>query len=268
MTDRITAMTDEYRRARAKLAFLDCNLWIGRPRQPEFTQRFGIHALRAEMARYDIRGGVVSHFAGIYYSPAWANEEVLCAVGDADLWAAITLVPEMFRPEEAGRAYLAQAISQGARLARVFPAAHHFSLRAWCSGALVQALADSRMPLVVWLTETSWEDIRHLCESWPKLTVIVESGTQKILYHDRVYCPLLGKYPNLRLELHNVVNYLGVEDIVNRHGAERLLFGTYMPVWDPNASIMQVTHARISATDKALIARANLAELLAGVRPL
>jgi len=267
LTGSIARMTEEFRKARTELAFLDCNLWIGRPRQPEFIQRFDIDVLRAEMARYDIRGGVVSHFAGIYYSPVWANEEVLRA-GDGDLWAGITLVPEMFTPEQAGRAYLSQAISQGARLARVFPATHHFSLRAWCSGALVQALADSRMPLVVWLTETSWEEIRHLCDSYPQLTVIVESGTQKILYHDRVYYPLLDKYPNLRLELHNLVNYLGVEDIVRRHGAERLLFGTYMLVWDPNASIMQVTHARISAADKALIARENLAELLAGVRQL
>ena len=45
-----------------------------------------------------------------------------------------------------------------------------------------------------------------------------------------------------------------------------MIFGSNLPTCDPNAAIMQVTHARLSAEAKTLIARGNLAQLLAGVR--
>jgi predicted TIM-barrel fold metal-dependent hydrolase len=45
-----------------------------------------------------------------------------------------------------------------------------------------------------------------------------------------------------------------------------LIFGSYLPVFDPNAALMQVTHARISDDDKALIAHRNLTELINGVQ--
>ena len=268
LTDRqrIAAMAEAYRQARARLSFLDANLWIGRPTQPEFNTQFDLDSLRRRMARYNIKGGVVSHFAAKDYGPLWGNRDLLDQLRGAGLWAGIVLVPEMFEPEADGRAYLAQAIAQGARLARVFPKSHNFVLRAWCCGAMLQALADCRLPLVVWHTEVSWEDVRSLCEAFPQLKLIVEGTGQKILYHSRIYYPLLERCPNLYLELHNLASYLGVEDLVRRFGARRLIFGSYMPVLDPNVSLMQVTHARISDEDKALIAGANLAELVAGVR--
>jgi len=268
MQDRITELADAYRQARAELEFLDSNMWIGRPRNPEFATGFDIHALRDRLQRYGIAGGLVSHFAVLTYDVEWANEQVLAETAGTGLSAVVTLTPEMFEPPEAGRAYLSGAIARGARAARVFPATHNFTLRAWCSGALLQALADSRLPLIIWHTEASWDEIRNLCESYPEVPVIVEGTPKKILYYGRQYYPLLGRCPNLRLELHNLVSYLGVEDVVRRFGARRLVFGTYMPVYDPNTALMQVTHARLSSEDKRLIARDNLAELMAGVKPL
>lgn len=264
--ERIAAMVEAYRQARAQLSFLDANLWIGRPAQPEFNAQFDLASLRQRMARYHITGGVVSHFAAKDYGPVWGNRDLLEQLEGTGLWAGVVLVPEMFEPEADGYAYLARVIERGARLARVFPKSHNFSLRAWCCGAMLKALADCSMPLVVWHTEIGWEDVRSLCEAFPQLKLIVEGTGQKILYHSRIYYPLLEHCPNLYLELHNLVSYLGIEDLVGRFGARRLIFGSYMPVFDPNVALMQVTHARISDKDKALIASANLAELIVAVR--
>ena len=208
----------------------------------------------------------MSHFAGLSYSAEWANEQLLRDLDRSGLWAGITLLPEMFQQAQAGRAYLSDAIGRGARLARVFPLAHNFTLRSWCSGPLLQTISDCRLPLMLWHTEVSWEEIRSICESNPELPVIVEAVGRKILYHTRLFYPLLERCPNLFLELHNLVNYLGIEDIVHRFGAGRLVFGSFMPVYDPNATMMQVTHARISEEEKVRIARQNLTELIEGVR--
>jgi len=268
MNDRITSMIDAYRQARVKLSFLDCNLWIGHPRSPEFVTEFDLASLCQRMKRYQIRGGVVSHFAAKEYSQIWGNEKLLEAIKGTDLWAGIVLVPEMFESEECGRTYLEKAICRGARLARVFPLSHNLNLRSWCGAGLLRTLVVQHLPLAIWHTEVSWEEIHSVCDSYPDLTVILEGTPQKILYHTRRFYPLLEQHSNLKLELHNLVNYLGIEDLVNRFGARCLIFGSYLPVYDPNAVMMQVTHARISEKDKALIARQNLIDLVAGVERL
>ena len=263
---RIAVLHQHYQEARATLQFLDANLWIGRPRTPEFAGEWGIERLCAGMARYGIQGGVVSHFAAVYYSPWHGNEALLAALEGTGLSAGVVLVPEMFGAPGEGREYLRDLISHGARFARVFPKTHNFILRPWCSGHLLEALCAYRVPLVVWHTEVGWEDVRAVCAAYPGLTVIIEGTPQKILYYNRILYPLLAELPNLRLELHNLANYLGVEDIVLRFGAKRLLFGSFLPICDPNVAMMQVTHARIGEGDKVQIANANLAELLGGVQ--
>jgi hypothetical protein len=251
---------------RARLAFLDSNLWMGRPDFPEFVTDFDLETLRQRMSRYGIGGGIVSHFASIGYGQTWGNGRVLEAIRGTGLWAGVVLVPEMFYSETDGRNYLASAISQGARLARLYPRTHNYSVREWCAGAMLRALEDSRVPVMVRHVQVSWEDVRYLCDSYPNLTIILEAVEQKILYHNRLFYPLLERYSNLRLELHNFVAYGAVEDVAERFGADRLIFGSYMPISDPNASIMQVTDARIPDEDKRLIARQNLLQLVNGVR--
>ena len=70
MTEKIKRLIDEYRQARDSLAFLDCNLWIGRPSMPEFVTDYSLTMLRRRMARYRIQGGVVTHFASLTYGQA------------------------------------------------------------------------------------------------------------------------------------------------------------------------------------------------------
>lgn len=259
---------ETYQRERQALGFLDCNLWMGRPPVPEFATGFGMASVQERLARYQIRGGVVSHFGAVYYGQMWGNEQVLRAVEGTGLWAGVVLVPETFRNEAEGRAALSEAIRRGARVARIYPVMHRFALREWCSGALLQAVADCHLPLMVRHTEVAWEEMRSLCETYPDLTVIVEAVDQKILYHNRRTYPLMERYPNFRLELHNFVGYLALEDVVAKFGARHLIYGSYMPLFDPNAGMMQVTDARISKEDKALIAHGNLLELVEGVQSL
>jgi hypothetical protein len=228
---------------------------------------FDLPDLLKGLERYHIQGGIVSHFASISYDPTWANEQVLAAILGTGFWAGITLLPEMFDSQSAGRSKLEQSIARGARLARLFPRSHNFSLRSWCCGEMIQVLVDVHLPLAIWHTEVSWEEIRQLCEEHPELSVIVEGTPQKLFYHTRSIYPLLKYCPNLIIELHNVTNYLGVEEIVRKFGAQRLVFGSYLPVCDPNAAMMLVTHARISEQEKELIAHGNISALINQVKP-
>lgn len=150
-------------------------------------------------------------------------------------------------------------------MVRLFPKSHRFSLARWCSGALLDAINERRLVLTLWHIEAGWEPIKMLCDTYPDLPVLIEGRPRKILYHLRYFYPLLERYPNLHLELHNLNIYLGIEDIIERFGAEHLVYGSCMPFNDPNVSQMMVTGARIDDGAKQMIARDNLERLLQGV---
>jgi len=93
----------------------------------------------------------------------------------------------------------------------------------------------------------------------------VEGTGKKILYDNRIFCRLLEDCANLHLELHNLVNGLGIEDIVERFGPERLVYGSYAPVRQPGAAQMAVAYSRLSDDAKRQIAGDNLRRLLSKV---
>jgi hypothetical protein len=267
MQARVAEMVEAYRAAKERLDFLDSNLWMGRPIQPGFCQRWDVEALQGYMSRYAIRGGIVSHSAGMFEDPTTTNEEVLAALADRPgLWAGLVLVPELPAGVSDWNAYLDQAVARKARLVRLFPATHRFSLDPWCSGPLLDAIARRRLILALWHMEVPWNAVRALLERYPELPILIEGRPQKILYHNRFFYPLLEQYGNFYLELHNLNMYLGIEDITARFGAEHLIFGSCLPVNDPNTSQMMVTAARIDEEHKTLIAHGNLQRLLGQVR--
>ena len=70
---------------------------------------------------------------------------------------------------------------------------------------------------------------------------------------------------NLFLETHNLVNYLGLDDLVSRFGSERFLFGSFFPHLDPNSAAMLLCHGDMDQRDRQNIAHGNLERLLAEV---
>jgi hypothetical protein len=266
-TAHIRRLISAYRDQREALGFLDSNLWLGRPMIPGFCARWDLEALLGYMQRYGLRGGVVAHNAAMIEDPYSCNDDVLTWIGDHDqLWGALVATTELPLGFDCWGDYLDESIERGARMVRLFPKTHRFSLERWCCGPLLDSVHERRMPLVLWHIEAGWDAIRRLCETYPDLPVIIEGRPQKILYHTRFFYPLLERYGNIFLELHNLNVYLGIEDIVARFGAERLIFGSCMPFNDPNTSLMMVTAARVDEAARKQIARGNLTRLLEEVR--
>ena len=150
-------------------------------------------------------------------------------------------------------------------MVRVFPRSHNWLLAEWCAAPWLHVLEELRIPLAVWHTETSWDDITAVCCAHPNLPVIVEGPNRKLLYHNRVYYRMMAQLPNFYLEVHNLVGYLGLDDMVRRFGSRQLIFGTYWPHQDPNVPMMLVTDGQLSLEDQQNIAYGNMERLIAGV---
>jgi len=94
---------------------------------------------------------------------------------------------------------------------------------------------------------------------------VLEQTDEEAYWNGRYLFPLLEKCENLFLEVANCVLYLEIDEIVKRFGAERLIFGSYLPVDDPNASLMLITEGDFSSEEKEQIAHKNLEKLIEGV---
>jgi predicted TIM-barrel fold metal-dependent hydrolase len=148
------------------------------------------------------------------------------------------------------------------RAVRIFPKSHNFPLVGWCIGSLCQWLSSRRMPLFIWHTELDWPSLYLIAKGFPDLPLVVETQVQKILYHTRPLFALMRDCRNVSLELSNFAGQGFVEYASRELGAERLIFGSFLPVNDPLVAMGMVIEAEISREEKALIARENLRRLI------
>ena len=105
-----------------------------------------------------------------------------------------------------------------------------------------------------------------MCEDYPELRCHCRRDGRKLFYDNRIYYAVLARCPNLFLETHNLMNYLGLDDLVSRFGSQRFLFGSSFPHLDPNA----LGHAAFTRRDERSetelnIAHRNLDRLMAEV---
>lgn len=253
---------ESYRRRKTALEWLDAHCWIGVGPQGSLRPVATLDEALQLLARYGIRRAIVAHALARDYDPATGNRLLLETIADREsLWGAAVLTPDDAN-EIVFRNQLQTFIAGKVRMVRIFPRSHNWSLSEWCCGPWLGVLEEMRMPLAVWHTETTWDDVAAVCRNHPQLPVIVEGPNRKLLYHNRTYYRLFERFPNFCLEIHNLVGYLGLDDVVRRFGSDRLIFGTYFPHQDPNVPLMLVTHGELSLADQANIAGENMSRLM------
>ena len=264
--ERISQMAQERMALAKQLRFFDANLWLGRPEGfPLAEEVFPDRLSEALESRY-ITGGLVSHWTGKSVSAQEGNEAVLAALkGQIDnLFAVWTGLP-LF-PAEAGPVPGQTETPKEVRALRIFPKSHNFPLTEWCLGSLFDWLIKRCMPLFIWHTELAWPSVYQIAKAFPDLRIVVETQVQKILYHTRPLFSLLRDCRNVFVELSNFAGQGFVEYAVREFGAERLLFGSFLPVNDPLVAMGMVLDANLPEQEKALIAGENLRRLVSEVR--
>lgn len=98
--------------------------------------------------------------------------------------------------------------------------------------------------------------MEQLLRDFPEITFI--QGHPWLRYEG-----LMKKYPNLYMCTCAGIRYGGMEDMVRRLGADRVLFGSDSVIFDPAYGIGPVAFADISEEEKRLILGENAAKLLA-----
>jgi predicted TIM-barrel fold metal-dependent hydrolase len=154
-----------------------------------------------------------------------------------------------------------EMLSQGVKAARVFPHPdqHNFPMKPWVSEKLLRALEDKRIPLFVDQEQIDWETMHELCQRHTRLPLVLTGVGYRV---NRILYPLWQKLDNLYVDLSNYCGHGAIEDVTERFGAQRLLFGTRLPYFTPGAAVAMLSYANVPESDKRLIAGDNLRNLL------
>lgn len=262
MNKTIKAMASDRLKRLRKLRVFDSNLWLGQPVGFPLAEELKPNRLPEALKKHCIAGGLVSHWRGYTVSAQDGNlalERIMPAL-PANVYAIWTALP-LYPPEQSpmpGHGKLPAKV----RGVRIFPAHAHFPLEKWSLGALCKWLIERRMPLFIWHTELEWSRLRTLAGDFPELRIIVETQTQKILYHTRPLFALMKERANVSLEISNFAGPGFIEFAVREFGAQRLIYGSFLPVNDPFVPAGMLLDADISDSDRELIAGINMRRII------
>jgi uncharacterized protein len=246
------------------LTFFDANVVVGRPRKAALSPPLATPAeLDCYLDSQALCGALVWHWSQAETHPSTGNALVESYVDvSRNLLACRTLLPPA-TDEPTGLANGLSDLSPGA--VRLFPESHRYLMNRVVWDDLLDRLSEMGVPVLL-STEhgVGWGQIYDLLRDYPELTcVICDVGVWSM---DRYTYPLLKAYPHVYVETSLLsLEDGGVEEMVKRFGAERLVFGTGFPKRYAEAAMLQLTHADIGDDAKKVIAADNMLRLIGGM---
>lgn len=219
--------------------------------------------LLATMDGYGISTAVVSNLASRWHDPEAGNRELLATLAGADrLLPCWTVLPGTCGEIAAATDFVAEAVEAGVVAARAFPADHRYDLDGPDLDDLHAALSAAGLPLLVEVSQTSWPAVEAVATRHPELVLVVGDVGYRSL---RTIAGVLGRCPNVRLDLSYLSSHCGLEWLAARFGAERLLFGTGWPLRDPAESVTRLLWSELDDEAVEMIGSRNAETLFRAV---
>lgn len=214
-------------------------------------------ALLAEMDRFHLRSALVSHWTAEEYDAAAGNEALARDLRPrlVPAWAAL--------PDGESLAELTRLTPLAVRLTPG-KKQHNFSLARWCADLLLDYLEQGSVVTLLSMQDAGWDDVASILDNFPCLPlVLLDIGYRS----DRYLFPLLDRYPCLYFESSTYLAHRQLEAFIERRGADRVLFGSRLPLYTPGSALGVLASARISQADRLAVAGGNLRRLLDAARP-
>jgi len=241
---------------------IDTNVMIGR--WPTRNLKFcSINDLIQQMDYHNINQAVVFSATSVKHNPIEGNMQLMKSISNhldriIPCWV-ILPTWEM----ETERELIDDLKSNKVKVVRVFPNEHHFVLDNWVCSNMFKDLEAAHIPLLLNGPTVSPTQIHSICKSYPELPVILMQSEYAL---NRNFYMLFGLCPNFYLEISTYFIYHGIEDIVHRFGASRLIFGSRMPFQEPGAALTMVKLADIPSSEQEMILGRNMERLIGEVK--
>jgi hypothetical protein len=241
-----------------EVPFFDCNARIGRCSTPRPEQFTDVGGLLDEMDQAGIERALVHHAWSVEWDPQMGNQALLSELsGQTRLRPCFVPLPPATGEVPPPRDFASQVRDAGGAV-RLFPKEHQYLLNDVTVGHMLDVFSAERLLVLIDIGQTSWGELAELLRRHPALSVLVLGLYYRV---DRYLYPLLERFGNLHVESGTYGVHRGIEAVCGRFGAERLVFGTDLPVHEAGGPIAMVTYAEIPDEGKQLIAGGNLRRL-------
>lgn len=242
-----------------------CDALLGAPPVPPDGYTPDVQDLEAEMSRLGISTSVVRHRACLDANGHFGNLVLMEEIaGHSGLIPAWFVTPDGYEPDFAPEALVDRMLAAGVRLAWTDPAAQDFSLQPWCSGRLLSALQERRVPLLLRYSAAPLSDLHQALEAYPQLRTILLDVPR--YGRNRPLEALLALHPHLYLCFGPSFSvHEGFRDLVSRYGQERWVWGAGYPSYEGGAAIAGLAYSGLSASEMEAVAHLNMERLLAEV---
>lgn len=241
---------------------IDCNCMFG-PSNTIASAYEKLEGLTADLDYYGIEAAVAYHSYSRFIDAQEGNDMISGIARQSDrvrpCWVIYPSPAELPHAEE----FVEKMRAAGVRALRIFPGQRDpntfgLPVQSWNFGPLLAALESYRVPLLVERVLLSWEDIYTLATTHKRLPLVILAahfGESRNIY------ALLEACPNVYFSLTYYLLFNGLEDVVRRFGAERLLFDSGLPEREPSMVLPIIYFSDIQDHERKLILRDNFERL-------
>lgn len=215
-------------------------------------------------------------YAGIDKASVWhrSQYEQDATVGNFKLVEAISgyedrlipswvVLPDITDTQYAPDLFFTQMKEHGVKTLRAFPEQDRFILCKVTMGEQLSLISELKIPLYL-SPMNGFEQIYKVMEEFPDLTVILTNigwwPSARLIY------PLLRAYPNFYFETGDFSQLHGFEEVINKFGSERILYGSNFPTNSMAGSIYTLLKSKMSDEARENIAHRNMQRLLSEVK--
>lgn len=255
--------------------FFDANCVLGRVARPLPVTLTNPDEILAELRRHQVTEVLAAHAHAVERHIDGGNAEIVSLASDRP-----ALSPAWVIPQHSGidipdpDKYVAEMLDAGVRAVRVSPSPYGgYNVGDWALGPLWPALEDRRVPVLVAGSDLgrypdgpalgfSATNLYDICRRHPRLPVVILRLNFSAL---RLASALMAECPNAFAETSFFTAHRGLEYLVDRLGAERLIYGSGMPWGPPGPGIVSIMYSGLTEEQRAAIAGENLRQLLAEV---
>jgi len=226
---------------------------LGRPMQYACTHD--------EVAEMSLRNGIVTRAIYNLDQAADANDvtRAYAAASNGAEYPVYRLMPPVYAEETFSREQLLSAIEKEKALFRIHPKKYAAPLHTWLYDWMLDVLSETKTPVLVSLQELDLNDAAAVKEKYPDLRLVITNTDQWL---NRQYVQFAKYFPNVYFDTSNTIEYYGIENMVEILGADKFLFGTYVPEKEPYDKMFQLLYCELSQEQKELIAHGNFERLV------
>ncbi|MFC1650949.1 amidohydrolase family protein [Candidatus Latescibacterota bacterium] len=257
------------------LQLFDCDVMLGRIDGHFATYQGGLNSfetveeLETALDKFGVKNALVYSSWAKFQNTENGNDLLAKSIkSKKNLYPCFIISPEMEFDKSFPETFIRSLRDNNVSAVKVCPTSNYYELEQYVMNDIFNILNKIRMPVFIdhdtvkWQDPFNWSQVYALCRKYPQIPFIPCRHGRKTA---RNVFPIMKECDNLYLDISYFQLNRAIEVVADKFGAERMIFGTGMPVFDPRLPITGLVFSQLSDKEKALVASGNIKHLIGRV---